>query len=458
MAFTPNIDELMGGSYANDFSSGAGFSESKRSDELAGQVDASPSLRDMMNDTFGIDINKKPGQASSNKQVLMYPQGLGTVPEYMNFVSFEIFESGGESISSNKESFLSSIGGSNQSVTTGLGDISSSISTKLSGIGGALNGISPGITDKLGSLGNSASLFSGLLNNTSSSLPLGSGLSMITSGMGKGIVSNLANSQGIGKLNNDAGIGWTQEKTGLTIANKKIDKTIYLYLPGSINLAYSQSYNDSENMAGTQGIADIAKTTGNSVKSILEGTSDVGLDQLGSELAQVMARGLSPKVSEVASKATESLGLEKVNLKQYYEAQTRQVPNPMILSLFQNTSRRTFTLGYEFYPTSEREMEEVYAIIETFKKYSHPKRSSDAGRMLDYPAEFKLTFYYGPNENRYIPRLARCALTKVQLNYGEKPFSTFRPNSKGAAPTKIKMDLDFTELNILTQEEIDRGY
>ena len=144
--------------------------------------------------------------------------------------------------------------------------------------------------------------------------------------------------------------------------------------------------------------------------------------------------------------------------KLIHQLKTMLICKVMILSLFQNTSRRTFTLGYEFYPTSERETEDVYNIIETFKKYSHPKRSTDAGRMLDYPAEFKLTFFYGPNENRYIPRLARCALTKVQLNYGEKPFTTFRPNSKGAAPTKIKMDLDFTELNILTQAEIERGY
>jgi hypothetical protein len=190
----------------------------------------------------------------------------------------------------------------------------------------------------------------------------------------------------------------------------------------------------------------------------LDGTSNADYNLLGKELADKMGRGLSPKVSEPLSKATESLGLEKVNAKQYYEALTRQVPNPMILSLFQSTNRRTFKLGYEFYPTSEREMEEVYVIVETFKKYSHPKRSTDAGRMLDYPAEFKLTFYYGNNENRYLPRLSRCALTSVDLNYGEKPFNTFRPNSKGAPPTKIKMELNFTELNILTQAEIEKGY
>jgi len=211
-------------------------------------------------------------------------------------------------------------------------------------------------------------------------------------------------------------------------------------------------------MSGVQAFGDMAKTTSNSVKSVVEGTSDAGLNQLGTELAQRMAMGLSPKVSEAATQATESLGLGKANLQQYYQAQVRQVPNPMILSLFQNTQRRTFKLNFEFYPTSRRETEEVYSIIETFKKYSHPKRSSDAGRMLDFPAEFKLTFYYGAYENRYVPRLARCALTGIELSYGEKPFTTFTPNGKGAAPTKLKMDLSFTELNILTQTEIERGY
>ena len=434
-----------------DFGGGGGNTfvpfTSKRSDELAAQVKSDESLEEMLA-SIGVDFKyKKPGQASAQKQVLMYPNGLGERPEYMNFISFEIFETGGSGLESNKESFLGSIGGSNLALATGIGALSPQLATKLTGVAKSIGGFSD--------IRTAAQSAFGEVTNTGVA---GAGIAMLTSGMGTGIVSNLVNSEGIGQLNNDAGIGWTQEKTNLAIANKKVNKTIYLYLPGSVNLSYSQSYNDSDDMSGARAFSDVAKTTGNSVKSILEGTSDAGLDQLGSELAQKMARGLSPKVSEAATKATESLGLEKVNLKQYYEALSRQVPNPMILSLFQNTSRRTFTLGYEFYPTSERETEDVYNIIETFKKYSHPKRSTDAGRMLDYPAEFKLTFYYGPNENRYIPRLARCALTKVQLNYGEKPFSTFRPNSKGAAPTKIKMDLDFTELNILTQAEIERGY
>ena len=440
MAFLPSAEDMGGG--GSSYTPPVG----KKSDALAGQVNSGESLEEMLA-SIGVDFKyKKPGQTASKKQVLMYPQGLGERPEYMNYIGFEIFETGGSGLDSNKESFFSSLGGSNEALITGLGALTPQVVSKLQGIGTAV-----GNTWNVKAAVEAAA-------DISQTGPLGAGVAMLTSGMGTGIVSNLANSAGIGKLSNDAGIGWTQEKTGLGIANKKIDKTIYLYLPGSVNVAYNQSYNESDDMAGMQAFSDITKTTGNSIKSLLDGTSNADYNLLGKELADKMGRGLSPKVSEPLSKATESLGLEKVNAKQYYEALTRQVPNPMILSLFQNTNRRTFKLGYEFYPTSEREMEEVYVIVETFKKYSHPKRSTDAGRMLDYPAEFKLTFYYGNNENRYLPRLSRCALTSVDLNYGEKPFNTFRPNSKGAPPTKIKMELNFTELNILTQTEIEKGY
>lgn len=440
MAFLPDIGDLGGG--------GASYTppQSKKVPEFAAQVKSGETLEEMLA-SIGVDFHyKKPGQANANSKILMYPRGLGERPEYMNYIGFEIFETGGSGLDSNKESFLSNLSGSNQAVATALGALTPQIISKLEGIGNAI--------------GNMANLKDAVTASAdiSQTGPLGAGIALVTSGIASKSITNLANAQGIGKLNNDEGIGWTQEKTGLGIANKKVDKSIWLYLPGSVNIGYSQNYNESDDMAGTQGMADITKTATSSIKSLLDGTKDAGMDQLGTELAQRMGIGLAPQVSNVLSKGMEAIGMGKVNVEQYYQSLVRQVPNPMILSLFKNTSRRSFKLGYEFYPTSEREMEEVYSIIETFKKYSHPKRSGNAGRLLDYPAEFKLTFYYGTNENRYIPRLARCALTAVDLNYGEKPFNVFRPNTKGAPPTKIKMDLSFTELNILTQEEIDRGF
>lgn len=437
--FKPFTDSILGG--ARNITDRVG----KAAQEVASRVVSDQSLEEMTEGVGKDFAYTKPGEASRDKEILMYPQGLGETPEFMNFISFEIYESGGTSMDSNKESFLSSVVGG-----SGLATITAGL--QVPAVGQNATGFLSGIAKSVG--GDKLASIAGKLDAGT----FGAAGAMITSGMATDIGMNLYNSKGIGKLENDAGVGWTQEKTGLGLANKKVNKTIYLYLPGGMGINYAQTYQDSDDMSGAQAVADLIKTTGNTVKSVLEGTSDAGLDQLGSELAKNMAQGLSSKVSDMVSKATEAMGLQKVNLKQYYQALNRQLPNPMILSLFQSTSRRTFSLEYEFIPTSQRELEEVYNIIETFKKYSHPKRSSDAGRMLDYPAEFKLTFYYGTNENKYIPRLSRCALTKVGLTYGDKPFNTFRPNEKGAAPTKIKMTLDFNELNILTQEEIERGY
>ena len=415
---------------------------STKSSFLAGQIKTpSISLTEIVDGQKELG-SKKPGNIGREQSVYKYPQKLAEIPELMNFVSFEIYETGGGGLDSNKDS--------------SLGSISSGLTPLVA--------VAPGVIAKATQLGKAAG---GLLDVGSASMSALTGVvqtgtvgafgALITSGAGKSMATNLYNSPSMGKLQGDSGVGWTQEITSIGLANKKVDKAIYLYLPGSVDLSYVQSYSDSDDMSGAQALVDIPKTTTNAIKAVGGGAADQGLFEMGAEYAEKMARGLSNTISDLASKATATLGLDKVNLKQYRALQTRQIPNPMLLSLFQNTSRRTFSLGYEFYPTSEKELDEVYNIIETFKKYSASKRS-EKGRMLDFPAEFKLTFYYGTVENRYIPRLGRCALTSIKVKYGDKPFTTFKPNLKGAPPTKILMDLDFTELTIITQEEIEMGY
>lgn len=412
-----------------------------KSTNLAYQIKSGESLAELLSGQKEIP-NKKPGEFSRPQSVYRYPHNLAEVPELMNFISFEIYETGGSGLDSNKESSLGALA----IASTPLAALGPGLLLKAGQIGAAVGGIVD--------TGQAAmAAITGVVESGAAGA-LGT---MVSSGVGKSIATNLYNSPSAGKLQGNSGVGWTQEKTNLGIANKKVDKVVYLYLPGSVDLTYGQSYSDSDDMVGAQALMDVPKTTTNAIKTVAGGAADQGLIEMGAEYAEKMARGLSNTISDLASKATESLGLEKVNLKQYRELQTRQIPNPMILSLFQNTSRRTFSLGYEFYPTNEKELEEVYNIIETFKKYSHSKRSGQ-GRMLDFPAEFKLTFYYGNVENRYIPRLGRCALTSLKVKYGDKPFTTFRPNLKGAPPTKIVMDLDFNELTILTQEEIEMGY
>jgi hypothetical protein len=58
-------------------------------------------------------------------------------------------------------------------------------------------------------------------------------------------------------------------------------------------------------------------------------------------------------------------------------------------------------------------------------------------------------------ENIRMPRIRKCALKGINLNYGETTFTSTRPDSDGKVnATKMTMELEFSELEILTQQSI----
>jgi hypothetical protein len=66
---------------------------------------------------------------------------------------------------------------------------------------------------------------------------------------------------------------------------------------------------------------------------------------------------------------------------------------------------------------------------------------------------------YRQNENTYIPKLAKCVLTSMDVDYspGEK-FTTLKPTKDGASPQHMKITLQFTEMSIITKETVAGGY
>jgi hypothetical protein len=58
-------------------------------------------------------------------------------------------------------------------------------------------------------------------------------------------------------------------------------------------------------------------------------------------------------------------------------------------------------------------------------------------------------------ENEYLPKIGRCALNSISVDYtANSIFSTFKDNS----PTAITMTLNFSEMGQLTRETVDKGF
>lgn len=229
---------------------------------------------------------------------------------------------------------------------------------------------------------------------------------------------------------------YTEEQTGLAGSTAPVMHRIYLYMPSNISVGYGFEYEDA-NMSAM----DLLKLP----KALAEGNADVTKD---------MAKKIAMSNLKVMDKLGEMVGADAGTFAKFASAQQRQVVNPMSLHIFKEVKRREFSFGYTFLPKSRQEMLNCHEIINALKYFAHPQRSEGSGRFLDYPAEFQIYFIQGESRiNAYLPYIFKCALKDIKVTYGEETvFSTFESDTVGASPTKMRLELTFAELEILTRE------
>jgi hypothetical protein len=83
----------------------------------------------------------------------------------------------------------------------------------------------------------------------------------------------------------------------------------------------------------------------------------------------------------------------------------------------------------------------------------HPEQSAQ-GLFMTYPSEFLIIFYHAGAENEHIRKISNCALTDMSIDYGAEGFTTF----SNGCPTEVTIRLQFTELETLTSDRIEKGF
>lgn len=222
------------------------------------------------------------------------------------------------------------------------------------------------------------------------------------------------------------------------------DQMVSIYLPfcTKINNEDAFSYEDSS-QAKMGGAGDLMSTL----------TSP---SQIATSASQLVTAGME-------------VGAQKAGMAGAGTALTGTVLNPRLEKLFKQKDFRNFNFSWELYPRNKKEVEQVREIIEAFRYHAHPAMF-DAGDkeqkvqiQLRVPAEFEIRFLStnpDPNasgfvENEYIPRIGRCALTTISVDYTPNAiYSSFMDNS----PTAITLSLQFSEMGLMTREVVDKGF
>ena len=379
------------------------------------------------------------------KSFYRYPFDLGDSPEHQNFMVIDIFENKGHGLHGEH---------STKPLYASEAQSKSALSKKAASVIGAAKTLLPEAITIAGLIGGNKFLE----GNVGKVLKGGN---FLTSGIAKDTLSQVIKAGGqnfetLGKGEE----GFVQEALGLAGSMKRANKTICLYMPGNgLETSYKATYKEADFTK----IGQMSTLVQGGIKNLASMATNGGMDEstkaASEAISKQMAMNVVKELGEKLDTLGDNMGLEgNTNLEQLVEAgQHRKAKNPFMLQLFESVDRRSFTYNFEFMPRSQKEVEEVYAIIRTLKRYALPSRAL-GGRFLDFPAEFRVTYVNTDRENLYLYRIARCALTDITVKYGTNPFTTFKPDEVGAAPTKIELSISFSELEILTQERIDQGF
>ena len=254
-----------------------------------------------------------------------------------------------------------------------------------------------------------------------------------------------------GYLNKNAKSLVNPTKTGMgkdVKTHTTLGDSIILYTPPTVKFDYKASYEQAE----TKNLALIKETGEDFVKNIgqfLDGDfSGVGdlLSQL-KDAGGVLGRQVLQGALEVAFPGAAG----------FFTKQTGRAVNPRMELAFQSVPFRSFTFEFDFAPKNIKEVEMVNKMLQLFKFHMLPDVSNE--KYLITPSEFQIGYYYRDKANMYIPKISRCVLTDMSVDYSpEGVFHTFKSDDKGAMPVISKMTLSFTETEIMTKQTAVDGF
>ena len=240
-------------------------------------------------------------------------------------------------------------------------------------------------------------------------------------------------------------------KSGLnekTPTHSFISDSIILYMPAeSLKFGYGAEYDmPSTGIAGLigQAIGNFKDTKGISEK--LKSLGPVGAEALG----QIGRKALFGAASLLP-------GFEQAEAA--YDKAFGQAVNPQKEVVFQSVPFRNFEFPFEFAPKNPKEKDSMHKIINMFKFHMMPEYQGTSKGYFNTPSEFQITYMYREDRNTYLPRVSRCVLENLDVDYApEGVISSFIPDEGGAAPTLSTMKLSFTETEIMTKERISDGF
>ena len=253
-----------------------------------------------------------------------------------------------------------------------------------------------------------------------------------------------------GYLNKDAQTISQPTKSGMgkdIQTHTYLGDSIILYTPPSVKFEYKATYEQAETK-NLQTLKESGSQFVENIKGFLDGKGDLGeilanITDTGGVLARQVLQG--------------ALEVTFPGAAGFFTKQTGRAINPRMELAFQSVPFRSFAFDFDFAPKNLKEVQMVNKMMQLFKFHMLPDVSNE--KYLITPSEFQISYYYRDRANMYIPKISRCVLTDMSIDYSpEGVFHTFKADDKGAMPVISNMKLTFSEREIMTKETTAEGY
>ena len=252
----------------------------------------------------------------------------------------------------------------------------------------------------------------------------------------------------------------------LSGTTKRVKTQIALFMPPQVQVSYKANYGEVEMGATT----DMAL-------NLLRGDPTV---LGGLETGQQFLKAAGVETARKALKETADFIPGTEGALEAAQIGAGKIMSKKMEVMFEGVGRRTFSYTFAFIPKSAKESQQIDAIIYELKRAMLPSYSAEgfAGfggrgpdRTLNIPNTFDIEYLYippdgGAKRNNFLNKISTCYLTDMSVSYGGdryKAYSEQRTNrgagdESGAPPQRTSVTLNFTEIEIITQEDMDLGY
>jgi hypothetical protein len=263
-------------------------------------------------------------------------------------------------------------------------------------------------------------------------------------------------------------------------SKEQIIGEVKLPLPSTISTGYSARYESTElgaigsygvDVIEEKGFEQAAKEIGSSIQSQLakitagdasfndlkpnEIMSRLAFDFVNSNAATIattLAAGITGgsrsalAAGIIANEATQAITAG-------IAAGFQVARNPHLAQLYIGSNFRTHTFSYKLIARERSDIESIKGLIYLFKYHMSPDYSENT-HFLKYPAVFDIEF----SNDKYMHKFGTSILSEFSINYTGENTPIFFNNDGDSAPYSVVINLSFTELDIVTKREIEKGF